>query len=45
MITNLSNHIPMFTTIEMKKENMILVLSFLNHMNCGEKTLQVIIAQ
>jgi hypothetical protein len=26
-------------------ENMILVLSFLNHMNCGENTLQVIIDQ
>ena len=45
MITNLSNHIPIFTTIEIIKENTILVLSFLIHINCGEKTLQVIIAQ
>ena len=29
----------------MKNENIILVLSFLNHINCGEKTLQLIIAQ
>ncbi len=31
--------------MEMKKENIILVLNLLNHMNCGEKTLQLIIAQ
>ena len=45
MITNLSNHIPILTTIEMTKEKVMLVLNFLNHINCGENTLQVIIAQ
>jgi hypothetical protein len=34
----------MFTTIDIINENIILVLNFLNHMNCG-KTLQVIIDQ
>src|SRR5690606_34329001 len=33
IITKRSNHIPMFTTIEIKNENMILVLNFLNHIN------------
>jgi hypothetical protein len=45
MITNLSNHIPILTTIEIIKEKIMLVLNFLIHMNCGEKTLQVIIDQ
>ena len=31
--------------IEIMKENIILVLNFLNHMNCGENTLHVIIDQ
>jgi hypothetical protein len=31
IITNLSNHIPIFTTIEIINENIILVLNFLNH--------------
>ena len=31
MITNRSNHIPMFTTIEIMNENAILVLNFLDH--------------
>ena len=45
MITKRSNHIPMFTTIEMIKENIILVRNFLNHINWGENTLHVIMAQ
>ena len=35
----------MFTTIEIMKENAILVLNFLDHINCGENTLHVIINQ
>ena len=35
----------MFTTIEMMKVNNKLLLSFLNHINCGEITLHVIIDQ
>ena len=45
MITNLSNHIPMFTTKDNKKVATIEVLIFLNQNNWGEITLQVIIDQ
>ena len=45
MITKRSNHIPMFTTMEITKVNTRFVLSFLDHMNWGLKTLQVIMDQ
>lgn len=45
MITNRSNHIPMFTKIEMMKVAVRLLLMLLNQKSCGVITLQVIIDQ
>jgi hypothetical protein len=45
IITKRSNHIPMFTKIEMMKTKVIFLLNFLNQKNCGEITLQEIIDQ
>jgi hypothetical protein len=36
IITNLSNHIPMLTTMDKTKETQY-SLNFLNHINCGDK--------
>src|SRR6201987_5967515 len=45
IITKRSNHIPMFTTIDKINVATKLVRIFLNQNNCGDTTLQVIIAQ
>src|SRR5690606_1128473 len=44
-MTNRSNHIPIFTTMESTHEIGMLVRIFLNQKSCGEITLQVIIVQ
>ena len=45
MITKRSNHIPMFTKIEMINTKTMFVRHHLNQKTCGEITLQEIIVQ
>ena len=45
MITKRSNHIPMFTKMEMINVASTLVLIFLNQKSCGVITLHVIMLQ
>ena len=45
MMTKRSNHMPMFTKIEMTNMTGMLVRSFLNQKSCGEITLQLTIVQ
>src|SRR5437868_2476339 len=45
MMTKRSNHMPMFTKIEMTNMNGTFVRSFFDQKNCGESTLQEIIVQ
>src|SRR2546428_3265216 len=45
MITKRSNHIPMFTKIEITNSARMLVRIVLNHRSCGRNALQMIIVQ
>src|SRR2546427_12293542 len=45
MITKRSNHIPMFTKIEITNSARMLVRTALNHRSCGRNALQMIIVQ
>ena len=45
VMTNRSNHMPMFTKIEAMKSTVVFVRSFFDQKSCGVMTLQVIIVQ